>query len=208
MLVIALLAGCPAGGDDDDTDGGVDATRLTLTWSVVPSVPGPVVTGLTVQELHIAYSSVRLIGDAAPGDSRTSRDAIELEWDGDRRPPPIDFPEAPPGMYTRLEFGVGGASETFAIHGTVDIGGTPTQFEIEDEAPNPVTLEPLDVDLPAGASKTLPLEIDLAPVLALVPFDQLPTINGELTLRRSDPRMTPVRAAMAASVKLVAPSVR
>ena len=199
-LAVLLLAGCPAGDDDADTDGGIDATKLTITWSVAPGVPGPVATGLTVQELHIAYSSVRLIGDAAPGDARTSQGDTEIEWDATRGPPPIEFPAAPPGRYQRLELGVGGGAEAFAIHGTVTLGGTPTRFEVEDEAPNPVTLEPLGVDLPAGASKTIPLVIELTPVLDLVPFADLPLINGELTLRRSDPRMVPVRTAMAAAV--------
>lgn len=201
-LAVLLLAGCPAGGDDADTDGGVDATRLTITWSAMPTVPGPVATGLTVQELHITYSSVRLIGDAAPGDARTSQGDTEIEWDASRAPSPIEFPQAPPGRYERLELGVGGGNETFAIHGTIVVDGTPTRFEIEDEWPNPVTIEPLGVDLPAGASKTIPLVIELAPVLDLVPFADLPLVNGELTLHRSDPRMGPVRTAMAAAVRV------
>lgn len=198
-LGVVLLAGCPAGGDDASGDGGVVTTGLVLTWAVVPAVPGPVRADVTVQELHIAYSSVRSLGDAAPGDARTSRGRTDLEWEDGQRPPPIEFDEAPPGIYSALELGVGGGDEGFSVHGEVDLAGTWTPFEIEDEAANPVALA-LAVDLRPGMVATVPLEIDLASVLAAVPFADLPRAGGHLELRRDDPRMRPVRAALVAAV--------
>lgn len=200
MLAVLLLAGCPAGGDDANVDGGPDATGLTVTWSVTPPTPGPIRTGLDVQELHISYSSVRLIGDAAPGDARTSAGRTELEWERSV-PVPLDFPAAPPGLYAVLELGVGGGDEAFAIHGMVDRGGTPIPFEIEDEAPNPVTLG-LAVELRAGASATVPVRVELAQVLAAVDFDALPVVNGHIELHRNDPQMARVRSALATATQL------
>lgn len=204
VLVGVLLAGCPAGGDDSDVDGGVDSTGLTLTWATVPPVPGPVATGRTVQELHIAYSSVQLVGDAAPGDERTTRGRTELEWSAGNTPAPTEFPEAPPGLYARLELGVGGSAETIEIDGEVDLGGVWTRFEIEDEAPNAVSL-PLAVDVRPGEVTTLPLEIDVAAVLAVVPFAELPVHDDHLELGRDDPRMAAVRAALAAAIRVAGP---
>lgn len=204
VLAVIVLAGCPAGGDDVGADGGVDATQLIVTWTASPALPGPVGARVEVHELRIAYSSLRVLGDAAPGDRRTSRDFTDAEWESDRTPRPIDFPSAPPGLYASVELGVGGGPEELAIHGTVDLGGgAPIPFEIEDEASNPVVLD-LAVDLRPGASATVPLVVDLGPVLAAVPFEQLPVVAGHISLHRDDPRMGPVRAAMAAAVTVAA----
>jgi hypothetical protein len=204
VVVAVLLAGCPTGGDDSDVDGGVDSTGLTITWATTTAVPGPVAADRTVQELHITYSSVQVVGDAAPGDDRTTRRTTELEWDADGAPPPTEFPEAPPGLYSRLELGVGGSAETIEIDGEVDLGGIWTPFEIRDEYPNPVSL-PLAVDLRPGMVTTLPLEIDVGAVLAVVPFADLPRRDDHLELGRDDPRMVGVRAALVAAIRVAGP---
>ncbi|HVV87507.1 MAG TPA: hypothetical protein VHE35_30910 [Kofleriaceae bacterium] len=204
-VVAALgLAGCPAGDDSATVDGAVDATHLAVTWAAEPAVPGQVGADRDVQELHIAYSSVRFIGDAAPGDYRTTRGPTELEWDDGRTPPPIDFLGAPPGLYSVLELGVGGGAESFSIEGQALVRGSWVHYEVEDEASNPSSLA-LSLDLRAGTTTTVPVAIDVAAVLAAVPFDDLPIEQGRIEVHRDDPEMAAVRAALAAAVHLAGP---
>ncbi len=206
-LAVAALAGCPAGGDDAMPDSGVGATHLVVTWDTAPPAPGPITSAVIVDELHVQFSSLRLIGDAGPGDSRTSRGSVEFEWSDGEGPLAIDFATAPPGLYSQIELGAGGDAEAFSIHGRVDRGGSLVPFEIEDEASNPVSLA-LAIDLRAGATATVPLAIELAGVVAEVPFAELPIVLGKITLRRNDPEMVAVRAAMARAVTVAGVSVR
>ena len=196
-IALVLLAGCPGPDTPVDVDGGVGATSLVVTWGTSPPIPGPVGADLSVHELHITYSSVRLLGDAAPGDARTTRGQTELEWSDHEAPVPISFATAPPGLYSQLQLGVGGSAEAFAIEGRVRLGGTWIPYEIEDEAPSPVSL-PLGLDLRAGMVVTIPVELDVAAVLAAVPFSELPVVAGHIHLDRDDPAMGGVRAALAA----------
>ena len=204
VLVGVLCAGCPAGGDDHDVDGGVDSTGLTIAWSTTPVVPGQVAADRTVQDLRITYSSVQIIGDAAPADERTRilSDTV-LDWDDHSTPAPLEFAEAPPGLYSSLQLGASGGSERLRIAGQIDLGGTWWTFEIEDEAPNPVSV-PLSIDVRAGEHTVLPIEVDVAAVLAPIDFTGLSTEEGHLELHASDPQMPAVRTALRTAVHVAA----
>ena len=64
-----------------------------------------------LEEVRLDLENVRAVGDAAPGDSRTSRvDSLRLEWwggdDDGRRPQNepvvVTFDQAPPGLYSNV----------------------------------------------------------------------------------------------------------
>ena len=205
VLVGVLCAGCPAGGDDHDVDGGVDSTGLTIGWATTPVVPGQIAADRTVQDLRITYSSVQLVGDAAPADERTSTGTVELDWDERGAPAPLTFPEAPPGVYSTLALGASGGSERVRIEGQIDLGaGGWRTFEIEDEAQNAASL-PLEVYVRAGEHTTLPVELDVAAVLAPIDFSRLPTDgDGTLELHAGDPQMPAVRTALRTAVHVAA----
>lgn len=202
-LALAALAGCPVGhGDDDVTeDAGGDGDAGTgagvrVTWAVQPEVPGPASATVTVSELRLQCSSLRLIGDVAPpGDPRTSRGAIDLRWRRDQAPMPVVMASAPPGLYSRLELGVGGADEHLTIKGEATVGGVTRPFEIEDERRHGVTLA-LTLTLAPGRSATIPVSIDVGVVLAAVPFADLDVDDGTLVFDDDDPRLDAVWAAL------------
>lgn len=196
-LVAAILAGGCPGGDVDEPDAAGGPAGLAIDWRTAAPVPGPVASGLRLSELHLKLSSVRAIGDAAPGDPRTSSGALELEWN-ERAPPPLVYDQAPAGLYSQIELGVGGGPEAYELHGEVDLGGTWTPFEIEDEAALAITV-PTALTLAAGQRATLAVTLDVAAVLAPIDWSQVPSNLGTLSLTRSDPQIGAVRAALVAA---------
>lgn len=215
-ILVALLGGCPVGSADDDDGQPIDAggdvdvpigtSGLTVTWDVTPEVPGNVDPDLRVDEVHFTASSLRLIGDsAAPGDSRTTRAPIELRWrsemGNDERPADIELNAAPSGLYSRLEIGTGGAQERLIIDGEVRLGGQWRDFEIDDERSHAIAKN-IVLALAPGQHKTVPVTIDLATILAAVPFDDLPVRDGTIEYPEDDPRLDALWAAVDASLTL------
>lgn len=203
-LLVAPLAACPA-GDDDGPDATPGDTGLAVTWATASAVPGPADTTHRVDELTLRFSSVRAIGDAAPGDPRASTGALELAWNDDGAPPaPLVFDHAPAGLYSRLELGVGGADEAFELHGSVLLGATWTPFELEDEAPLAISV-PTSAVVAPGVRATIAVTLDVAAVLAPIDFTRLPSEAGVLVLHREDPQIDAVRAALATALSASSP---
>ena len=195
-LLAAPLAACPAGDDVPEPDAHT-AAGLEVTWQTAAAVPGPADATHRVEELALRVSSVSAIGDAAPGDPRTSAGPITLAW-GDDAPQPLVFDQAPAGRYSRLELGLGGADEAFELHGEVLLDAAWTSFEIEDEAPIAITV-PTAATVAPGARATIVVMLDLAAVLAAIDFGALPREGATLVLHREDPQIAAVRTALAAA---------
>jgi hypothetical protein len=206
VIGLLALAGCPVGADDQvDRDGGGDGSSggagLTVTWSVRPDVPGTIsspvgVDALEVDEVRFELSSLRAIGDSAPpGDPRTSTGSLNLRWRSDEAPADVEMPAAPAGLYSRLELGSGGSDEHLVIKGDVTIGGVDRDFEIQDERQHPITIL-LSLTLAPGQRAAIPVDIDVAAILASVPFDQLEDDDGTLVFPENDPRLDAVWAAI------------
>lgn len=206
--IVLLLAGCPVGVADDqediDANGGVDSapgtSGLTVTWDCIPMVPGPVTSDLRVDEARLLASSLRLIGDsAAPGDMRTTRIPVDLRWRENNgsyeAPADIVLNAAPPGLYSRIEIGTGGNDELLTIEGEVRIDGEWKDFEIRDERPHAI-VKNIVLTLAPGQHKTVPITMDVALILASVPFDELQNDDGTLKFPSDDPRLDAVWAAV------------
>jgi hypothetical protein len=209
--IVVLLAGCPVGSADDqgeiDAGGTVDTPNgtsgLTVTWGITPDVPGPAASDLRVDEVRLQTSSLRLIGDsAAPGDMRTTRAPVDLRWRNtnnmNEAPPDVELNAAPSGLYSRIELGTGGSNEHLTIKGEVRLDGEWKDFEIEDERPHAI-VKNIVLTLAPGQHKTIPITMDVAVVLAAVPFDQLPSDDGTVHFPDDDPRLDAVWAAVEAS---------
>ncbi len=200
IATLAMLAACP--GDDDAP--GPDAAGdqgLVIRWSTTPAVPGTA-PAATVSVLELELSSVRALGDAAPGDARTSAADIALAWSDGRTTAPLAFPAAPTGLYASIELGTGGDDEDLHVEGTVVVSGTTYTYRVDDETPLSVTL-PVDAVVEPGARTEIGVELDLAAVLAAVPFDQIEPDGGELRIEAGDPEMAAVRAALASAFRIV-----
>ncbi len=208
-IALVVLAGCPIGGDDQvdpdaSGDGNAGTSGLTVTWAVAPAVPGPVSADVSVRELRLEASSLRVIGDSAPpGDARTSRTSLDLRWRSEQAPAAVELAAAPAGLYSRLEIGVGGSDEHLTIKGDARVGGTVYPFEIEDERQHALTLS-MALALAPGQHATIPVTVDVAVILAAVPFDQLSTDNGTLVFDDDDPRLDALWSAIDRAVTVPA----
>src|SRR5438094_9495192 len=100
VVVAGLVSACH--GDDTATpDGDTADAGLTVRWSSRPETwPAQVDTGLTLTSARFACDSLRVIGDAGPGDVRTTSKDFEVFWDDSNAPDSIKFADAPPGLYS------------------------------------------------------------------------------------------------------------
>ncbi len=207
MLVLAT--GCPGdpppdvdGGDGDVDaagDGDVPAGGLNFEFVADPSLPSEpdgafqvVITGARYQ-----LGDVRAIGDAAPGDDRTSRSSFEIQLD-EGATVRLPFPMAPQGIYSFLLADV----ITYELDGTVvvdtgaDGGIEQVQFQIQDQPPD---LE-LSVDLAGLVVGSQPvtcvIEIDLRALTRAVDWAaQEIEDDGDIEIESDDVDIGAVRAA-------------
>src|SRR5688500_3658503 len=121
LIRCALLAGlaCACGpGDigsqdarDGDAPGPMDS-GLVVKWSTSPAIPGDIVSGLVVHNARFSLDTLRVVGDAGPGDPRTTASVIDVRWrcasGGDppcsetEAPTDMTFDQAPPGLYSQV----------------------------------------------------------------------------------------------------------
>lgn len=179
--------GTDGGGSIDD--GGTPTEGLLFTFKTVPEqIPGTAGGQFQarIRSAEFKLSRPRAIGDAAPGDSRTTRAMVELEWgedddDSESASAELVFPRAPAGIYSWLRAEV----VEYEISGTVtvDVDDTPTvvEFEVEDEPPGDLSLE-IDlnrVELPADIQLwRIAITVDLANMVVDLPWDDVPA-DGE-----------------------------
>jgi len=218
MVAAAMLlgaAGCPAEpGPPSDVDGGaaIDAGHdgsivgnagLVFEWAARPKPVGNAGDRLTIEEIRLPLRHVRAIGDAAPGDSRTSVPSLELRWrDGDS-PNPLVFGMAPPGLYSRFEFRVqdDGDSSGYEMRGEVMLGegSEAIEFRIKDTQALPVSLPLTGLELEVGAMETVEVTVDVMAVLATVDWANAQIDDDKIELDEKSPEIVAIRAALASS---------
>jgi hypothetical protein len=207
-----LAAGCsagPAGGDGGAADAppGADAPLgaggLTFQLVARPAL-AHVAANVDVNEIRFWLRDIRAIGDAAPGDARTSLAEAQLDYRTDRDPDPIPFPLAPPGLYSELEARLGqvggGGGNGYEIRGTVSVGGTTYELEINDESASGTITVPLGglrVDNQTIATVALDLSFLGAIDWAAAGHDQ-----DRIALDSSSPTTAQVRAGMLVAFRL------
>jgi len=206
VFLIAIAAFAAACGDlspSDDDGGGPDAgdSGLDVHWHAV-GVDGPV-GDVTVEELRLWLSDLRVVGDAAPGDDRTYLAYAELQLDGGDEPEQ-HFPDAPPGRYSSLDFALRGpvdGEDAWRLLGTVLIDGTTYTLDIADSATTTFTL-PLDLMLLAGQARIIHVEVDVAAVISGVDWSVMPRDGDRVEISDDDPEFAPFRARLVSSITI------
>ena len=206
--VLLFLTACPVGwvADEEIDSGNNDdggTSGVTITWSCAPDVPGPVGASVLVDEMRFEASSLRLIGDSAPpGDPRTTRAPIEVRWYEGNRPQDVGLDNAPSGLYSRIELGVGGSDEHLEIRGQAFAQGAWRDFDIDDQRQHAI-MNDIALALAPGQRATIPVTIELAVIVAAVPFDELQDEgDGTLVFADNDPRLDAVWAAVDAAIRV------
>ena len=194
VVVAGLISACHA--DDTVTpDGETGDAGLTVKWSSRPETwPAQVDMGLTLTSARFACDSLRVIGDAGPGDMRTTAQNFDVYWEGSNAPDSIKFEDAPPGLYSQIALRFDGhvTAASFQLEGTVVVNNNTEDFLIEDDNPLPVTVS-LEKLVSPGATSTISIDIDFGHALEAVSWDQLPKSNGMLELQTGNPDLVDFR---------------
>lgn len=207
LVGVAAALGSGGCGDDTSTPGSDAATGggFVITWSSDPVAwPGDLGDGVTVERATFALDNLRIVGDAAPGDPRTTVSSRQLVWDDTSQPEAFDFPNAPGGVYSQLSLLIDGhvAGASIDIRGRANVDGTDYEFRIIDDSPFAVTLE-IDETLSPPAVTTLGLHIDFTDVLDALDISTFEMDSGRLELDNGDPQFATFRAKLMESFAVV-----
>jgi hypothetical protein len=182
---------------------GSDTSGLSIDWSTHPvTIPGDVGSNdTTITSMTFRVANLRVIGDAGPGDDRTSIDTIVLQWQAGVLPSPISFANAPTGLYSRVVLLADGnlVDNSYELAGTTKVDGMTLPYSIQDRSPLAISLDTstmLDPDQVASLGITI--KIDQA--LQSLDFSKLDNENGTLTLDTFDDAMGDFRNKMASAV--------
>ncbi len=177
---------------------------MSIQWGARPGAwPGNINNNVTIEQARFSFDNLRVIGDAGPGDPRTTETTFEVRWDVGTAPETIDFEDAPIGLYSQLSLQIAGrdlSKNSYEIRGTAQVDGDPMEFRIEDKLPMPIVL-PIDEMLMPGKTATVELEIDFVHALSSVNFDQLDVDDGHLELDETDLAIIGFRKKLAESFK-------
>ncbi len=178
---------------------------LRLAWTGQPAaLPAPVGGNVTLATASFAAMNLRVVGDAGPGDPRTLVDHVAIAWSAGAQPPPIAFPSAPLGKYSRVVFSLDGedqvsqatAAASYTLTGTVAIqGAAAVPFRVTDDTEISVAFD-VDAELVVNADATVEVAVDLAKIVGAVDFKTLPVVDGVRVLASDDPQADAVRAKL------------
>lgn len=203
-LVAGLVCACHADDTTTPADGDVGGDGgLTVRWSSRPmDWPGDLGSKVTLESARFALDSLRVIGDAGPGDLRTTKDAFEVRWAQSEAPGDIMFESAPTGLYSQLALQIDGnlVEDSYELRGTVVVNNNDEDFVIEDSEPLPINLS-IDKSLSAGARSTIDIEIDFDHAISAVDFSMLNKSDGKLQLDEGDPQIVELRKKLGEAFK-------
>src|SRR5262245_30058678 len=95
VLLAGLLQGCdPGSANTPEPDAPLGPTGLTVAWSSTPSGWPSTTDIVTLERARFAVSSLRVLGDAGPGDPRTTSTRLDVRWERDVAPGEIEFNDA------------------------------------------------------------------------------------------------------------------
>ena len=208
LIRCALVAGILCACHSDDTtspDGHEDGEGgLKVKWSSRPGdVPVSLGSNVTLTSARFALDSLREIGDAGPGDLRTTEESIDLSWEMGQDPPQdVEFSEAPSGLYSQISLQIDGhvTQDSYTFHGTAIVNSNLENFEISDNNPLAVMLA-IDKSVSPGTTSTIDIEIDFEHAISVVDFSSLNKSDGELQLSEGDPGIVEFRKKLIESFK-------
>jgi hypothetical protein len=189
-----------------DPDGPRPDRGVLVAWKAQPPLPGMLTDRIAVSLATFQVSHLQVVGDAGPGDERTTRSRYLVQWSAQGIPAIESFPDAPAGVYSKIT--VDTAAGNLAPY-AYEIEGTwrqrragPGPGDAADDPPRPFKIidvqglsAMLDCDeaLPAGGSSTLTIDVALAEAIGAIDFERLGSDDGALVLAPNDPQMPSFR---------------
>jgi hypothetical protein len=197
-LLLVLLGGCP--GTSTEVDAGRDAAEpvgLRFAFRVDPELEEEIGGNVTVRSISLELRDLRAFGDSAPGDVRTTLEALDVAFAGGQDSVLFELPQAPPGLYSRLDLRV----ERYTVRGVVSSGGSERTFEVQDGQPLALSVALDHVELPGGERITVELEVRADFISSIDWSSVTPDGEGVLRVGTGDVRLTPVRLALAGAIR-------
>ncbi|MCX5743022.1 MAG: hypothetical protein NT062_11055, partial [Proteobacteria bacterium] len=198
LVVLVLLVGCHTDTGDDTTTPDGPATgdpELSVRWVLDKPVPGAVTSDLSLTSAQLGLARLAVVGDAGPGDPRTTRDNPMTLWDATHAAPVIEFSDAPPGLYSLVTLDLQGDGEelaSFELLGQVTLGGVSRSFRVTDN-------EDLRISLPCNAlveerqPREIALRLRLDHALTAIDFTNVPMVNNVLVVDHDSDQIIKVR---------------
>jgi hypothetical protein len=195
--------GTPDGaGPDGDGSAGAAGLHVAFTSDPTP-FPAQIEDGFTLELAVFKFDNLKVIGDAGPGDPRTTATGFQVKWDSQSSPAPIDFSDAPTGLYSKVSFQIDGhlIDDSYLLKGHVTVNGTSYPFEIDDR--NALSLS-LDCSrmLAAGGTDTIAVKFAFHDALQSVDWTTARMDDGQLELSTTDAQMAAFRAALTAGISI------
>ena len=193
-LALVVLAGCPA--DDQSQPDAPGSAGVAVAWISDPAVvPGRVEDGFDLTAAAFHLRNLRVVGDAGSGDPRTTAPLVELGWSSEGRPGTIVFPDAPPGLYSRMLWTIdrGAGRYAWELHGTAQTSAGREPYAILDDDALPIDLD-YQIMAEAGTLTTIVTRVEFDDVLDVIDFDAAPVIGGVRTITEGDLQLAAIRA--------------
>ena len=209
-MAFALMHAACSGGAPAPDALMADASLGGLVIEVVAKggVPQMPDSKVEINYVLVSVKTLRAIGDAAPGDMRTTRtDAapnnIDLDFHDGFVPIPQLFPEAPPGVYSSVQLQISDsrlASAAIDVIGRASRGGNLIPFEVKSALSEvPINIAVNTVLMPRVIGTTT-IEVDVARLVKDIDWDSVPlTTEGRLFVGDGDPEMASVVSNVAAA---------
>lgn len=174
---LILLMGCHTGGvvvpdtPGEPGDGSQHGLGMFVDWRANPSLPGTLTDELTVSEAMFQVDHFQILADAG----NVTRSRYLLTWEAETNPPQDIFPDAPPGVYSKVALVMMGGNlgeDAFRIRGTWRDNGITIPFEVSDINQLSISLD-CDETLPAGGSASVAIRLDLRDAISGIDFTSL-----------------------------------
>lgn len=204
--LMACHTGSPGGPDgampDGDGSGGTSGLHVAFISDPAP-IPGLLDTGFTLETVVFKFDNLKVIGDAGPGDPRTTATNFVVKWDDQTTPPPIDFATAPTGLYSKVSFQIDGhlIDESYIVKGHVTVSGTSYPFEVEDRSSLSLSLD-CNRMLEAGGTDTIKVKFAFKDALESVDWSDVHNHEGTLDLDDTDPQIVTFHTKLSNAISI------
>ena len=181
-----------------DSDGRLPGTAgIRLLFDSDPDIPGEGGGEWSVQigSVDFQLQDVRVDGDAvSPGDPQPTVSSVRLRWQDEEDKEPVDYPGAPPGLYSLVLARV----QSYELEGTVVVGGETEEFDIEDDGgfDIAISLGSGGVQVIAGERKDIDIVVHLGALVNAVNWDNVEEEDGALTVDEDSAELESLRNAL------------
>lgn len=207
--VAGLLSACNPGDTDPpavpDAPDSSGTSGLIIEWSSDPSEwPSASFNGISLRRARFSLESLRVVGDAAPGDPRTTASSLAINWDDQEKPASITFDDAPPGLYSQVALVFDGMSDndSYSIQGRVLVGGEDYEFRIEDSEPLTFNLA-IDERLDPGEQAVIRLRVNFVGALQAIDWSKVDSSDGRKKVEDDDEELAAFRTKLIESFEIV-----